>query len=71
MSDNRPPTVYRIDETTAFDLAEIRKRLGMSSNEEVVLRAIGLLKIAAQEALDGTVYIVARGGKRLPVKLVG
>ena len=62
---------YRFDPTTTLDLNDIRRRLGMASNEDVVLRAIALMKIAAQEATGGVVTILTTDGRTLPVKLVG
>ncbi len=61
--------VYRIDPATVSDLDYIRQRLMMTSNEDVVLRAIALMKVAVEHEANGVVTILTADGRTLPVRL--
>ena len=59
----RPPqTTFVLDEMLLGTVDDLRGRLKLSSREEVITRALALLKLAAEAESDGGSVVIERGG---------
>ena len=60
----RPPqTTFVLDEMLLGTVDDLRGRLKLSSREEVITRALALLKLAAEAESDGGSVVIERGGR--------
>jgi len=62
-------TSFDVDEHTAALLTLLQKKFGVSSNAEVLRKAVALANVASQQAGDGNAIIITGEGGKPPVKV--
>ena len=69
---NSTPTSYDLDERTSSLITQLQKHFGVTSNAEVIRRAIALADIASKLAdADGKITISSEGKSPVTVSLAG
>jgi hypothetical protein len=70
--NSTPRTSYDLDERTSSLITQLQKNFGVTSNAEVIRRAIALADIASKLAdEDGKITISSKGKSPVTVSLAG